>query len=155
MFTCRSRIISLNGGGDAFTQEVLISSKNGIGEGLQPVPPEQEGGKEKNKSFPLQGVTQRDTSVTTWDQLMSLPAVENFCFFSFPPSCSGGTGCNPSPIPFLPLKALPISVNVELPWVSLSQIRGPGHFWLNSHCKAKITPKTGSDWGPTLYFPQP
>ena len=38
-------------------------------------------GRKRNKSFPLQGGTQRDTSVTTWDQLMSLPAVENFCFF--------------------------------------------------------------------------
>ena len=28
-------------------QEVLIRSKNGIGDGLQPVPPEQEGGKKK------------------------------------------------------------------------------------------------------------
>ena len=32
-------------------QEVLISSKFGIGDGLQHVPPEQEGGREKTKVF--------------------------------------------------------------------------------------------------------
>ena len=47
-------------------QEVLISSKNGIGEGLQPVPPEQEGGKEKNKSFSLQGGTLADPMLSRW-----------------------------------------------------------------------------------------
>ena len=39
-------------------QEVLIMSKNGIGDGLQPVPPEQEGGKEKKQKFSTAG---RDT----------------------------------------------------------------------------------------------
>ena len=30
-------------------------AKKGDGDGLEPLPPEQEGGKEKNKSFPLKG----------------------------------------------------------------------------------------------------
>ena len=38
-----------------FAHEVLIRGKKGIGDGLEPLPPEQEGGKEKNKSFPLKG----------------------------------------------------------------------------------------------------
>ena len=70
-------------------------AKKGDGDGLEPLPPEQEGGKEKNKSFPQQGVTQRDTSVTTLDQLMSLPTVENFCLFSFLPPAQGGQAAIP------------------------------------------------------------
>ena len=41
---------------DGSRQEVLIrGKKKGIGDRLEPLPPEQEGGKEKNKSFPLKG----------------------------------------------------------------------------------------------------
>ena len=67
-------------------------------------------GRKETKVFHSREGLSVTTSVTTWDQLLSLPAVENFCFFSFPPSCSGGRDFNLSPIPFLPLMALPISI---------------------------------------------
>ena len=78
--------------------------------GIAACPPWAGGREGKKQKFSTAG---RDIS---WSHVVTLvsrcvtPCSGKLLFFSFPPSCSGGTGCNPSPIPFLPLKALPISI---------------------------------------------